>query len=128
MEYTERGPLRERKVHPLVLLVLAGLSYLAFVRTTGLRIPCLFHAATGLKCPGCGITHLFEDLSRGAVSAAFWDNPFLFLTLPLLLAAVLYERSKRKKGEPLPRAASAALWGYAGALVLFGVWRNLTGI
>ncbi len=41
----------------VALFFFAGFSYAAFIKLTGWRIPCVFRLITGLKCPGCGITH-----------------------------------------------------------------------
>ena len=41
----------------VALFFFAGFAYAAFIGLTGWRIPCLFRLVTGLKCPGCGITH-----------------------------------------------------------------------
>lgn len=40
----------------LSVLGLGG-AYAIFALTTGFYIPCPFRAATGLLCPGCGISH-----------------------------------------------------------------------
>ena len=34
----------------------AGLFYGLILIPLGFRIPCLFYRATGLRCPGCGVT------------------------------------------------------------------------
>ena len=44
--------------------VAAGIAYYFFMKITGLSIPCLIRRVSGLKCPTCGITHMFQDLFR----------------------------------------------------------------
>ena len=51
----------------------------------GKPIPCVFHLVTGLKCPGCGITHMLIDLLHFDLRGAYMENPFLFFVLPVLL-------------------------------------------
>ena len=46
-----------RVAFAVALFFFAGFAYAAFIKLTGWRIPCLFRLVTGLKCPGCGITH-----------------------------------------------------------------------
>lgn len=58
------------------------------------RIPCLFHAATGLLCPGCGTTRSLTALLHGDLPSAFAYNQLIYF-LPLLLLA--YELSKKSK-------------------------------
>jgi hypothetical protein len=48
---------------------------------------CLWHAMTGLSCPGCGMIHAFLALGHGNVRAAWSFNPGSFVVLPILLWA-----------------------------------------
>lgn len=77
---------KEITKHVIVFLGL-GIAYYVFYSCTNLSIPCLFHTVTGLKCPGCGITHLIVSLSHGDYLTAYHSNPFLFF---LLLPGFLY--------------------------------------
>ena len=63
-----------------------ALAYLIFVLCTGLGIPCIFHAITKLECPGCGVTRMLISIVKFDFVSAFWYNPFLFITGPLLVA------------------------------------------
>src|SRR5262249_54935902 len=55
--------------------------------------PCLFHALTGLHCPGCGSTRCLHALLHGDLRQAAAYNVLLLLALPFLgwwaLAAAL---------------------------------------
>lgn len=60
--------------------------------------PCGFLVATGLPCPGCGLTTAFAHMARGEVLAATAANPFgvmLFLvTLSFVpIAFLAFSRS-----------------------------------
>jgi hypothetical protein len=45
---------------------------------------CPLHAATGLPCPGCGVTRGVSALAQGDLSFALGANPFVLLVWPLL--------------------------------------------
>lgn len=46
--------------------------------------PCPFHAATGLWCPGCGLTRAVHSLAHADIARAFGHNALF----PLVLGAV----------------------------------------
>ena len=85
---------------------------------------------TGLKCPGCGITHLLLALVRGRIKEAFLSNPAVFLILPVLgtimgRAGLRYVRTGR---FALRHTEENAVIGMAVVLVIFGIVRNIAGI
>jgi hypothetical protein len=49
------------------------------------RSTCLWHAMTGLSCPGCGMIHALLALAHGHVRAAWTFNPSSVVVLPILL-------------------------------------------
>ena len=109
------------------VLLAAGLVYALWVGCTGLALPCPFRAATGLLCPGCGMTRLCLALLRGDWGGAWAANPMLLVLLPplALLAggiAVRYVREGRTAG---PRWENVLCWTLAALLVIWGVVRNL---
>ncbi len=102
------------------------LGYYFFVRLTGLSIPCLFHEITGLKCPGCGITHMLMSAARLDFAAAVRYNCALFFMLPLLLALLAIKLVFMPKWlEKDSKAYNAIIICCVIILVLFGIIRNI---
>lgn len=88
-------------------------------------LPCLFHAFTGLYCPGCGITRALHALVHGDFGQMMAMNPLLPL---LLLAVPMLALQGWGYRLPLPRAllrplSSASLW--IGLILVYWIARNL---
>lgn len=105
----------------------AALAYAALVRGLGYGIPCVFHALTGLLCPGCGVTRMGTCLLRGDLLGAFAQNPVVFVLLPVMGAVALIHLGRYvKTGErAAPRWEGRCWMALAAVLVLWGVARNL---
>ncbi len=103
----------------------AGVLYLIWIKATGWMIPCIFRRVTGLKCPGCGVTHMLLGLLRLDFTGARTQNAFLFYTLPLLAAEIIYARVMASKRKQLPRWNEVLLLIYCAALIVFGILRNI---
>ena len=116
-------PMRSALLRVAVLLA-AGLAYGLFASRFG-GIPCPFRLATGLQCPGCGVTTLLLAAGRGDFAAAFAANPFLFCTWPLPAALAVWQGWRRAEGRPFGRRAERLALLYAAALLLWGGARNL---
>lgn len=54
------------------------------------NIPCLFKAAFGIICPGCGMTRAYLCLLRLDFGGAFSYHP-MFWSLPVLAALYLFD-------------------------------------
>lgn len=79
----------------------------------GLKFPCVFHAVTGLYCPGCGGTRAVRTLLRGDILKSFQYHPLV----PYALFAVLFSLITRWAG----RGKAAAGYGkQEGILVVIG--------
>jgi hypothetical protein len=87
--------------------------------------PCVFHAVTGLHCPGCGLTRMLHALVHGDVARAWSMNPLAMVALPLL-AAMLAQWWLARPLLPswLSRFAHDGR-AWIVALIAFGVLRNL---
>lgn len=112
----------------LFLLVASG-AFILFRFEPG-RAPlypvCLFHEVTGLWCPGCGMLRALHQMLHGQFVAAFRFNALFVLLLPILLwrGARALARSFAGKSENW-NIRPACLWLALGALIVFGVLRNL---
>lgn len=121
-----------RLAPPVLLLVLAAgmlwfpqfLSELVEKLSPG----CVFRRITGLACPGCGSTRAIRAFIEGDIGGAICCNPFLFASLPLLLAE--YIRSWRHfffpdtAALPRSRAYCIILLLYAVLTIAWGIARN----
>ncbi len=102
------------------------LGYYIFTQLTGLYIPCVFREITGLKCPGCGVSHMLVKMSRLDFSGAFEENQLLFFMLPALcalLAVKIIFLPRWLSGSS--RVFSAIMWCCIAAALVFAVARNL---
>jgi hypothetical protein len=94
---------------------------------TGFGIPCIFRLATGLKCPGCGLTHAYLTLFKGNIHGAMDYNILSVTLMPVLGLFLLY------KGIVLIRTGSTRMKRWenifliicAVIIVIFFVCRNI---
>src|ERR1700690_3881863 len=77
---------------------------------------CVFHALTGLQCPGCGGTRAMYHLLHGDFGGAFRMNPLLFAVAPFTAVSLRW-----------PRVAAHPATGWIAAIVVIAFWigRNL---
>ncbi|MDY6997150.1 MAG: DUF2752 domain-containing protein [Actinomycetota bacterium] len=84
--------------------------------------PCPFLTLTGWLCPACGGLRMTHDLLHGDLAAAFVDNAFVLIGLPLLLAWMLLRRYQGKSTANTPLFAVVIV-----TAVTWTVVRNLPG-
>lgn len=84
--------------------------------------PCPFHELTGWFCPACGGMRMTHDLLHGDLGAAFVDNAFVLIGLPLLLVWVVARRRQAKIALTVPVYAVIVT-----SVVAWTVVRNLPG-
>lgn len=90
---------------------------------------CVFHAASGLECPGCGGQRALHQLLHGEVATALRYNALFVLMLPVggwfLFRAVWQQISGRTL---LPQFSHHRWpWVMCGLVIVFGILRNLPG-
>ena len=117
---------RNKVILGALILLAVGAAYTLFVKLTGLGVPCPFNRATGLKCPGCGVSRMFLALFRFDLAGAFRANGAILCLFPLMLATaarLIYVYIRR--GTVRDRAAEISVWFMVGVLLVFGVVRNV---
>ena len=80
------------EINKHILIFAIGLAYYLWIVFTDIYIPCIFNKVTGLKCPGCGITHMMLAIARFDFKTAFLENPLLFIALPVMLGIYIRNR------------------------------------
>lgn len=109
--------------------VVVGLTALYWIDPSihSLFPPCVFHALTGLLCPGCGLTRAVHESLHGNVHAAISFNPFLPVYTALLgiLTIGTFCRATIGRTPALVRLTSPTLLTAALGIVTFGIVRNL---
>ena len=111
----------------LGILLLAGVLYAIWCNLTGLGIPCVFRLISGLKCPGCGMTHAAVALAHLDIEGAFYYNKLSVTVVPLLIIILLIQEyryiktASRKISLPETLLLSVMLF----VTIAYAVARNL---
>jgi hypothetical protein len=83
---------------------------------------CPFRLLTGWNCPMCGGLRMTHDVLHGDLAAAFSDNVFLLVGMPLLAVWLLQRRYRRTTASPALAIAVVVI-----VTVAWTVLRNLPG-
>lgn len=88
---------------------------------------CLFHAVTGLHCPGCGATRCLHALLHADLAQALAYNALFVLMLPLLLVGAGAMAYSAWTGRPLFRRTlpAGAIWAFLVVMIAYWVLRNI---
>lgn len=117
---------RNKVIAGALILLAVGAAYTLFVRLTGKGIPCPINLATGLLCPGCGVSRMFLALFRFDFAEAFRQNGAILCLLPLMAAtAARFIYVYVRRGKVRDRVAEISVWFMVGVLLVFGVVRNV---
>ena len=103
-----------------------GLGYLLFMLWSGWGIPCIIYKLTGLQCPSCGVSRMFMALAHLDLAAAFGYNPFLFITMPVIIFCLIYSDVRYiKHGDREHKVINVILWAELALAVAYGIIRNV---
>ena len=87
---------------------------------------CLFHALTGLNCPGCGATRAAYQLLHGHLLRALHDNALFVLMLVALAARGAWVVRQKVLKQPAAFVVSpGTVWAFLVVVLAFTVLRNL---
>lgn len=131
----DHGPVVGRWVLPTwtppVLLAAAGLLACVALRLWDPgddgTVLCPFRSATGLDCPGCGMTRATAALARADVVGAVDHNLFVVPLVGVLAYVYVRWAGHRTRWWTLPslRLPTSAVWITAALLVGFWLARNV---
>ena len=119
----------ERRLHTVAAGVLCALvAAVTFAKPghSSYLPPCIFHAFTGLFCPGCGTTRAMWYLVHGHPIHALGENALSVLLMPLVvydLGAVLTRRWITVSSRLRPWM----MWSLLALVIVFTVFRNIPG-
>ncbi|MFN2492850.1 MAG: DUF2752 domain-containing protein [Pyrinomonadaceae bacterium] len=113
----------------LIWLTLAAGSLYLFLfepGKSGFFPVCPFRLLTGLACPGCGTTRGLHRLVHGDAIAAFELNPFMVLSLPVLLYALVRYTGAAMGRRPVNanRVPAKYIWVLFVIVLSFWIFRN----
>lgn len=126
-----RNFVRENRSRCLMaaIILFLGLIYLIVTLTTPFRIPCPIRTATGLACPGCGVTHLITDLARLQLYDAVRQNLAIAVLAPIWAVVLLIRWIRHPKClQNDGKLYQILTWFTLVLLILFGILRNLPGL
>ena len=83
---------------------------------------CVFRRCTGGYCPGCGLTRSARHLTRGQVSAAWNDHPFLVLAAAQAAVAAVIYGVARRIGASLGWNRVLVVAGIVNLVLITGIW------
>lgn len=114
----------------LTACALGAAAVYTYVRSpfqSGAFPPCLFHAGTGLYCPGCGGLRAAWSLMHGQFAEAISLNALaVFFMIPAAAVAVVWwAGSAAGRDWPPPRVHPAVFWALGALVLVFSVLRNV---
>lgn len=109
-------------------LVAAGCVAAVDPNASGHYPTCPFLAITGLYCPGCGALRAVHALAHFDLFTALARNPFAVVAAGYLVLAWVLWLQRTARGRPIRWLAPPwVLYGVLGAILIFGVLRNVPG-
>ena len=109
------------------LTAFAAYTYVRSPFQAGAFPTCVFHAGTGLYCPGCGGLRAVNSLLHGHLVEALSLNPLAILAvIPVTIVAIVWWfGAKAGWGWKAPRVSATAMWAAGAVVLVFTVLRNI---
>ena len=84
-------------------------------------VPCPVRSATGVACPGCGMTRACLALAEGELAAAWSLHPFAYFLVPLAAMLAIWPGGSRRALAHMPSPIRSGAVGLILCAVL-GLW------
>lgn len=116
-------------VLPVILLAVLFL-YARFNPEDSVFFPkCIFHALTGLECPGCGSQRAIYQLLNGHIAEALHYNALAVIAIPYIAAGIVLHSGivRGPRTESLKRKLYGSKAAYIALAVIVAFWilRNI---
>lgn len=106
----------------VALLVVAAVLAVDAGGTDGGPGVCVFRRCTGGYCPGCGMTRSARHLTRGQISAAWHDHPFLVLAAAQAILVGAVYGIVRRIGTTVDWNRVLVVLGIVNVVLITGIW------
>ncbi|MDO5519905.1 MAG: DUF2752 domain-containing protein [bacterium] len=108
-------------------LLVLGILYGVWLIKTDIGIPCPIRTITGLRCPGCGISHMCMALIQGNFTEAYHANRILFCLLPVFIVEGIHLilRYIKQGNKPLSKWDNWLMYCLIVIIVIWGIVRNI---
>ena len=116
---------RRRILRIYLVVLLIGMGYVLWLRTTGLGISCYLRETTSLMWPGCGISRMFLAMLQLDFAAAFAWHPVAFCLFFLWNGIALLCFFGKPAFVHHCRFLYGSLWCSIGILVIYCILRNI---
>ncbi len=118
----------KKPIIKFVMVLVVGMGYYLAIQFMPFGIPCIFNKLTGLFCPGCGITHMIDDMLHLNFRDAARENLMLAILIPiwsviLFFRVVFKFRTLGSNGNLF----NIFVWCSIALLIVFGILRNIPG-
>lgn len=108
------------------IILLIGLAYAVWIFLTDIKFPCIIKKVSGIDCPGCGATRMMLSLLKLDFKSAFYYNPFLLTTSPILLFCLAYgDINYIRTGNYKIGKLKYLLWIELALAIIFCIIRNI---
>ena len=99
--------------------------YFLYINFPQIALKCIFFEFTGLRCPGCGISHMLSNFIHFNFANGIKCNFFLGITLPLLIFIFIYYGYLYVNGRKSDKNLNVICCIYIILLILWGIIRNI---
>lgn len=107
------------------MILILGFIILFSKMELGVTFACPLKYLFDYDCPGCGVTRMCISILKGEFYQAFRYNPFVFVTAPFICILYVWQAIVFIWQGKIIKYLDIVLFGYALALTIFGMLRNL---
>ena len=110
-----------------IVLICSGLAIYAFITLSHINFFCPFYKATGLYCPGCGLTRSCVRLIHFDFYRSFRNHPAFFVGAVVWVIISIFAFIGKPKCFRNSKVNLTILYITLGLYILFSIMRNIPG-